>query len=135
MQSQNMNRALRAWGANPPEWVRVLARECDTKSQTLVGRELDCSPSAVNQVLARSYQGRLDRIEQKVRGRYMAATVACPVLGQIPSNECLGHQGQAKRFKPTNPLRRALFVSCQTCPNRESPREESPNGKPASKDH
>ena len=90
-----MNRALRAWGANPPDWVIALARECDNKTQTQVGRDLECSPSAVNQVLAHTYQGRMDRFEQKVRGRYMKALVTCPVLGEIPTNDCVNNQAQA----------------------------------------
>ena len=116
-----MNRMLRAWGANPPEWIVRLAEECDRKTQTEVGAELACSPSAVNQVLARAYGGRLDRFEAKVRGRYMKATVTCPVLGEISTNDCLANQKHAKRFKPTNPLRRALFIECKTCANREKP--------------
>jgi len=120
-----MNRAARAWGANPPDWIAVLARECDAKTQTQVGLELACSPSAVNAVLARRYPGRLDRFEQKVRGRYMKATLECPVLGEIATHECLANQVQAKRFKATNPLRRELFVACKTCPNREKPKEDA----------
>lgn len=120
-----MNRVLRAWGANPPDWIGVLAQECDRQTQSQVGRELGTSGSAVNQVLARSYQGRMDRFEAKVRGRYMKATVACPVLGEISTNDCLANQAQAKRFKATNPLRRALFSACKTCPNREKAKEDA----------
>lgn len=125
-----MSRAARAWGANPPDWIVVLAAECDKKTQTAVGVELDCSPSAVNQILARSYQGRMDRFEAKVRGRYMKATVVCPVLGEIATNDCLANQAQAKRFKATNPLRRALFSACQTCPNREKQTCDDKQSKP-----
>jgi len=114
-----MNRAMRAWGANAPDWIVALAAECDKKTQSQVGRELDCSGSAVNQVLGNKYEGKLDRFESKVRGRYMKATVECPVLGEIPTNECVANQAQARRFTATNLLRRQLFMACKTCPNRE----------------
>lgn len=114
-----MTRALAAWG-NPPDWVKALAARCDADgSQTVVARALGVSASAVNQVLGRLYKGRLDRIERRVRGKFMAATVACPVLGTIPTSDCAGHQKQARVYKATNPLRRDLFVACKSCPNRE----------------
>lgn len=120
-----MKRARQAWGANPPDWIVALAAECDRATQTQVGAALGCSPSAVNQVLSRSYQGRMDRFESKVRGRYMKATVPCPVLGDISTNDCFANQVQAKKFKATNPLRRALFTACKSCPNREKTSEEA----------
>lgn len=122
MQAANVNRALRAWGKAIPDWVKVLAERCDShSSQTKVAAELEISPSAVNQVLARAYKGRIDRIEAKVRGVYMRAVVACPVLGEISTRDCLDNQAKARTFKATNPLRRALFTACKTCPNREKP--------------
>jgi hypothetical protein len=120
-----VNRALRAWGANPPDWIMRLAAECDSKTQAQVGQELGASGSAVNAVLGRRYPGRLDRLEQKVRGLYMKATVECPVLGEISTKDCLDNQRQAKTFRATNPIRRDLFIECKRCPNREKPKEDA----------
>ena len=115
-----MNRVQRAWGANPPDWVKVLAERCDKAgSQGAVAAELELSAAVVNQVLGRSYKGRLDRVESRVRGRYMQATVSCPVLDEIPTHECLDNQAKAKKFKATNPLRVRLYTACRACPNRE----------------
>jgi hypothetical protein len=52
-----------------------------------------------------------------VRGEFLDARVSCPVLGEIPTGECIGHQ--LRKFQPTNPLRVALRRACPTCPNRE----------------
>jgi hypothetical protein len=119
VQEQNMNRALRAWGAKPPDWIKALAAACDRATQGAVARELEMSPAVVNQVLGRSYNGRMDRVEGKVRGKYMQATVDCPVLGVISTHDCLGHQERGRSFHATNPLRVALYRACKTCPNRE----------------
>lgn len=114
-----MNRALRAWGANPPDWIVALASACDGKSQGEVARDLAISPARVNQVLGNSYKGRMDRMEQLVRGQYMKATVDCPVLGEISTRECQENQQRNKIFRPTNPLRVKLHQACPKCPNRE----------------
>ncbi len=119
---ENVNRAIRAWGLSLPDWVKVLAQKCDERqSQVQVARELDISSSAVNQVLGRAYGGRLERLETKVRGTYMQAVVACPVLGELSTRDCLDYQKKAREFRPTNPLRRALFVACPACAHREKP--------------
>ena len=117
MKTPNLNRAARAWGANPPDWVKALALACDKSSQGSVARELEVSAATVNQVLANSYKGRMDRVENRVRGQYMKETVGCPVLGEISKRDCQAHQ--ARKFRGTNPLRVKLFQACKTCPNRE----------------
>jgi hypothetical protein len=114
-----MTRAVASWGKNLPDWIQALAARCDAASQSTVADELDVSSSAVNQVLGASYKGRLERFELRVRGKFMRATVQCPVLGQIPTSDCVSHQERARVFTATNPLRRALFTACKSCPNRE----------------
>lgn len=116
----NLKRALASWGADLPDWVRVLAARCDAATQGEVGREIERSSAVVNQVLGRSYKGRIDLVEQIVRGRYMKATVHCPVLGEIPQNDCVANQKAARKFRATNPVRVRLFTACKTCPNRET---------------
>lgn len=120
MSGLNVNRVARAWGANPPDWIVALAAACDRTSQGQVAHELGISAPRVNQVLGRSYKGRMDRVEQLVRGQYMKAKVSCPVLGEISTRDCQENQSRARgRFRPTNPLRVALRAACPTCPNRE----------------
>lgn len=118
MSNANLNRAQRAWGANPPDWIAVLARKCDEDgSQARVGERLGVSPAVVNQLLGRSYMGRMDRMEQRVRGVLLKETVACPVLGPILKSDCLDYQKRV--FRATNSTRVKLHQTCPTCPNRE----------------
>ena len=120
MQRQNVNRALHAWGANPPDWIEALAEHCDASSQGAVAREIGCSAAVVNQLLGRSYKGRLDRYESRVRGQLMKETVSCPVMGEISKRDCADHQKRERDgFRATNPLRVALRKACPACPNRE----------------
>ena len=119
MQGQNMNRVARAWGVNAPDWTVALAEACDRTSQGHVARELDISAAVVNQVLGNNYRGRMDRVEARVRGQYMRAEVACPVLGPISTKDCQENQKQVRFFRATNPLRVALRQACPECPNRE----------------
>jgi hypothetical protein len=120
VEGQNMNRVLRAWGANSPDWVKALAAACDKSSQGTVAHELEISSAVVNQLLGRSYKGRVDRMESRVRGQYMKAVVDCPVLGEISTRDCQENQARARGpFRATNPLRIALRKSCPTCPNRD----------------
>lgn len=115
----NVNRVARLWGANAPDWIRALAAECDRSSQGECAARLGISPAVVNQVLGHSYKGRLDRVEQRVRGELMRETCDCPVLGEISRRDCLDHQVRAKTFRPTNPMRVRLYAACPACPNRE----------------
>ena len=71
--------------------------------------------AVVNQAIGNSYKGRLDRIESRVRGELMAATVACPVLGDISTRDCLDHH--TRKFAATNPQRRMLARACPECPH------------------
>ncbi len=114
--SANLERVQASW-TNPPDWVLALARACDAASQGKVAERLGVSGAAVNQVLGNAYRGRVDRVEVRVRGELMKATVMCPVLGEISSRKCLDEQ--KRPFAATNPLRVALFQACKTCPNRE----------------
>ena len=96
----------------------VLAEACDARggSQTAVAARLNISGSAVSQVLGNTYIGRLDRIEQRVRGELMKQCVACPVLGEITKRRCMDEQGRTA-FAPTNAVRVELRRACPRCPN------------------
>jgi len=106
----------RKWGAHPAAWILALAEECDRSSQGKAAKRLGVSPTVVNQALQNAYMGRLDRLEQRVRGELMRETVQCPVLGVITKRECLDHQ--SRPYEATNPMRVRLFQACPRCPNR-----------------
>jgi len=98
-----------------PDWIIVLAEECDRTSQRAVAGRIGYSAGAVNQVLAAKYKAPTERIEQAVRGAYLAAVVDCPVLGELAADLCLEHQG-----KPwgSSPMRIRLFNACRGgCPH------------------
>lgn len=116
----NVERAHAAWPAGVPDWIDTLAKECDRSSQTRVAERIRISSAVVNQVLGNKYnKGRLDLMEQRVRGALMQQTVACPVLGALSSRDCLEHQ--VRKFRPTNALRVELYRACKSCPNRRNP--------------
>jgi hypothetical protein len=107
---------LAAWGKKPPEWVQILAEECDRTSQKKVAEQIRYSTAVVNQVLKNRYTGNLTDVEKAVRGAYLNATVACPVLGDLPLNNCLQHQRQ--RFSAANNQRVRLYRACHGgCPH------------------
>ena len=105
-----------AWGRGAPEWIVVLAAACDSSSQAAIARRLNVSGAQVNQVLRHSYQGRLDRIERRVRGELMRDTAICPVLGRISTKQCEDEQQQP--FSTSSRLRVAVYHACRGgCPN------------------
>lgn len=112
----NVLTVQRLWGAHPPEWILALADACDRSSQGKVAHQLGVSPTQINQALHNSYAGRMDLLEQRVRGELMKATVVCPVLGVISTRKCLDEQ--RRPFSSTNSMRLQLFRACKTCPNR-----------------
>ena len=110
--------ARRAWGEAAPEWVIVLAEVCDKTSQAAVARDLGVSGAQINQALRNTYAGRLDRLEQRVRGALMGECVQCSVLGEITRRRCIDEQGRP--YAATNALRVELRRACKTCSNRNS---------------
>lgn len=115
-ESANVAVARHAWGEAAPEWVIVLAEACDRSTQAAIARRLGYSGPVVNQALRNTYAGRLDRLEQKVRGELMRETYTCPVLGEISRKKCVDTQGRA--YAATNALRVELRRACPRCPNR-----------------
>lgn len=104
------------------DWLAVL-REQSTptpthpeRSQSKAAAAIGMSPAVVSQVLKGTYQGRLDRVEAKVRGVFMHQTVVCPALGEISLAKCQDEQGRP--FAPTNPQRVAVYKACRSgCPH------------------
>lgn len=111
----NVQKARAAWGAAAPEWVIVLAEACDGKgsSQTAVAGKLGVSGTMISQALANVYAGRLDKLEQRVRGELMGQIVDCPVLGEITKRKCIDSQSRA--YACTNDLRIELRRACPRC--------------------
>lgn len=118
MRAPNLATARSAWGRSAPEWVIALAEECDRSSQGRAAKRLGVSSTVINQALHNSYPGRLDRIEQRVRGEFMREVVACSVLGEITKRECMDHQ--ARGYEATNPMRVRLFQACRRCATRRT---------------
>lgn len=102
---------------NTPAWIKTLQRECKRTSQAVIARDLGVSPATINQVLKGVYKGRVTRIKSLVEGRFMGATVECPVIGEIPTNRCMDFQARRNHFAATNPIRVQLHMTCPTCPN------------------
>lgn len=104
------------YGEQAPEWVLQLAAECDRTSQKRTADRLGVSPAMVNQALRNAYKGDVDRLAERVRGELLAASVICPVLGEITSRRCLDEQARPRAT--TNHLRVAVYNACRSgCPH------------------
>jgi hypothetical protein len=105
-----------AWGTQKPDWVAELAGFCDRTSLRVAEKRVGYSASALSAVVNRRYPGDIARVEQAVRGALMGAVVGCPVLGEIPRNDCLGWQ--KKPFAATSSVRAAVYRACRAgCPH------------------
>ncbi len=106
-----------AWGDEAPEWVMALALACDDTSQSRVARLVGYSAGAINSVLANKYNASMDGIERAVRATVMAEVVTCPVLGELPMEDCGKWQGRVENFVGVNSLHVRMFRSCPKCPH------------------
>lgn len=97
--------------------LQVAVRSLGT--QRAVATDLGVSPAVINTLLKGSYRGDVPTMEARIRGRYMAETVLCPVMGQLGRDSCIGYQ--ARPLAHTNPTRARLYAACKTCPNRKEP--------------
>lgn len=98
------------------DWIVVLRSACRRETQAAVARRLGVSPTMVNQALKGVYRGDLEGLQSRVEGALMGQHVICPVLGQLPRNECMDHQ--ARPFATTNPLRLRMYRACRAgCPH------------------
>lgn len=108
-------RAEAAWGADLPDWVRVLAEEADRSSQARTATAIGYSAAVVSYVLKRSYTGDLAKVEEAVRASLMEAAVECPELGTMPLADCLDWQKKAEAFHATSGRRRLMYHACRNC--------------------
>ena len=97
-----------------PDWIQALDEACKASSQGAVARRLGVSSSAVCAMLKGTYQADTYRMETRVRGALMAETVECPLLGELPTDQCVEEQGMGFHL---NPHRASLYIACKTCPN------------------
>ena len=111
----NTAMARAAWGEAAPDWVIVLAQACDAGTQSAVAKKLGVSSALINTALKKTYTGRMDRIETRVRGELMNERVVCPVLGGITKRRCLDEQ--VRPYAATNAVRVELRRACPRCPN------------------
>lgn len=109
----NVERARERWGEAAPDWIIVLAEACDRAGQTALGKRLGVSGAVVSATLSNSYAGRLDKLEQRVRGELMNERVGCPVLGEITKRKCLDEQ--SRPYAATNGVRVELRRACARC--------------------
>ncbi len=99
--------------ALPADALQALSAFCASGTQVAAARRLGVSEGTVSNALKGRYIGNVDKLAERIRGELLAATVACPVLGEITSRIC-----QDERNKPlhaANPLRVQLWRACQSC--------------------
>lgn len=87
------------------------------KSQAKVAHELGVSGAVVSTLLKDKYQGDVAAMEERIRGKFLGATVICPVMGTLSKDSCLDNQALPMAF--TNPLRAALGRACKKCHHRK----------------
>ena len=110
-----------AWGDDAPDWIAILASECDRTNQRTVAEAIGYSPAAISNVLNKRYgidghSGDLAAVEQAMRGAFMNAVLTCPDLGPIPTHTCLSWQKKARAFANINLLRVRMYRACRMCP-------------------
>jgi hypothetical protein len=115
-------KARAAWGAAMPDWVEALAIEASRTSLQPAAKRIGYSDGLVSYVLAKKYRGDIARVEAKVRGALMSATVTCPVVGEIGLDRCLDEQKMENTGASS--IRAQLYRACRSgCPHSRIPQE------------
>lgn len=91
-------------------WNAILADQAKTHGQVAVANELGVSKTVVSQLINGKYPGDLIRMQALVEGAYMAKTVQCPIMGNIPLHQCDKYQ---RNTLTSNPTRLKLFRACR----------------------
>lgn len=86
-------------------------------SQVKVAQELGVSSAVVSTLLKDKYTGDVAAMEERIRGKFLGATVLCPVQGTLSKASCLDNQALPMAF--TNPIRAALGRACKKCHHRK----------------
>lgn len=106
-----------AWGPDAPDWVLALAHACAQRSQNKVAEDIGRSASLVSNVLRRKYPGNMAAIEELVRGVFMETVIACPVLGELATDQCQTWRKRATRLQGHNTFRVQMYRACRRCPH------------------
>lgn len=109
----NIAAAIHAWGADLPEWVRILADECDRTTQADVADRLSISGSYVNRIIHNRYGASYAEAKQSVLAIIGGREVECPAFGPIPLTSCL--RNRRRKGPATNTLQRTFERHCPTC--------------------
>ena len=115
------DKARAAWGEPVPDWIAVLAAECDRTSQGASGKRLrrpggdTYSGAVVNQVLGKSYVGNVEAVEAAVRAGLMTTTISCPLHGEISPDDCDAFASAPMPMSGAAALR--AWQACRGCPN------------------
>ena len=118
----NLDRAIAAWGADLPDWVRLLADAADRTSQRGVADQLGKSAGYVSRLINRAYAGSYEEAETQVRAKFGAEQVACPLWGEIPLASCV--QLRRRKRPPQNHMHHACARTCPNCPNNTDRQED-----------
>ena len=94
-----------------PLWMHTLRTRVQESSQRAVAQAIGYTNAVVSAVLSNSYRGNLANVEMAVRGAFMGETVGCPVMGELPSHNCLEYQRQP--YASTNSQRIRLYKACR----------------------
>lgn len=106
-----------------PDWMLALREECERTSQAQAARRIGYKPAAVSQVLSGTYKANTKAIQRAVEGALMSATVDCPVLGTIATDQCLTFQ--KRPLASAHPARVKLARACPACAYRRSTTKEN----------
>lgn len=108
-----LEKAKAAWGGDAPDWIIILARRCDTQSQTAVASFLNVNGGYVSYALRNQHEAYHGRVEDAVRSRLMGETIECPVLGEIAPDVCRQHR--QSRLRALGPVQKRLRDACPDC--------------------
>ncbi|WP_336973453.1 hypothetical protein [Sphingobium aromaticiconvertens] len=111
----NMDRAIVAWGADMPAWVRLLASACDNDNQRTVADRLCKSSGYISRLINHSYAGSYEEAETIIRAAYGQEDVNCPIFGAIPLASCLSNR--RRKAPPRHPIHHQYAATCPACPN------------------
>lgn len=118
----NRENAERAWGADMPAWVGILADACDRTNQRAVAERIGKSSGYVSRVVRRTYAGSYAEAEQIVRAALSPERVMCPLYGDMALKTCITNR---RRPRPANWLHVQFAKACPDCPNNtDRPDEE-----------
>ena len=97
-------------------WLEVLTAEVEKQGTAAVAAKLKVSKATISQVVNNKYKASTKTIQEKVEGAFLAKSVDCPILGEIPTNVCL--ENQDRKFAATNHIRVQLYKACNGgCPH------------------